>query len=156
MEIVVGVLSKLLTFTSLSSLSWNANNGGNAALRAKCLALKSGLTLESTTILDVSYLPVASGISTLGTCQSTATHAAPLCRVQFYTDTSDTSCIHAEAWLPDEWYGWFMGLGNRGLGGCTLFALSQDHLKLTPWHNRHSLRRAGLCVLPSFRHGCVQ
>lgn len=77
MEIVVGVLSKLLTFTSLSS-SWNANNGGDAALRAKCLALKSGLTLENTTILDVSYLPVASGISTLGTCQSKATHTAPL------------------------------------------------------------------------------
>ncbi|KAJ7819986.1 tannase and feruloyl esterase [Mycena olivaceomarginata] len=120
MEIVVGVLSKLLTFTSLSS-SWNANNGGNAALRAKCLALKSGLTLENTTILDVSYLPVASGISTLGTCQSKATHTAPLCRVQFYTDTSDTSRIHAEAWLPDEWYGRFMGLGNRGLGGCIAY-----------------------------------
>jgi hypothetical protein len=87
-------------------------------LRAKCLALKSGLNLENTTILDVTYLPVKSSIYTLGTCQSKATHTAPLCRVQFYTDTSDTSRIHAEAWLPDEWYGRFMGLGNRGLAGC--------------------------------------
>ncbi|KAJ6472691.1 tannase and feruloyl esterase [Mycena vitilis] len=116
MEFAVGILSRLLTFGSLSS-SLNANSG-DAALRERCLALKSGLHIENTTILNVSYLPVASSIATLGTCQFKATHAAPICRVQFHTDTSETSGIEAEAWLPDEWYGRFMGLGNRGLGGC--------------------------------------
>ncbi|KAJ7690008.1 hypothetical protein B0H14DRAFT_2211267, partial [Mycena olivaceomarginata] len=29
--------------------------------------------------------------------------------------------IHAEVWLPDEWYGRFMGLGNHGLGGCIAY-----------------------------------
>ncbi|KAG6845487.1 hypothetical protein H0H87_008384 [Tephrocybe sp. NHM501043] len=26
--------------------------------------------------------------------------------------------VHAEAWLPDVWYGRFLALGNGGLGGC--------------------------------------
>ncbi|KAJ7479847.1 hypothetical protein FB451DRAFT_1239987 [Mycena latifolia] len=56
-------------------------------------------------------------------CLSTAT-TAPLCRVQFYTNTSKTSGIYGEAWLPDEWYGRFMGLGNGGLSGC----IPYDHL----------------------------
>ncbi|KAJ7112953.1 tannase and feruloyl esterase [Mycena epipterygia] len=114
MEFAIGILSKLILTFSLNSL-WNT---GDAALREKCLSLKTGLNLENTTILDASYHPTASRIPTLGTCQSRATTTAPLCRVQFYTNTSDTSVIHAEGWLPDEWYGRFMGLGNRGLGGC--------------------------------------
>ncbi|KAJ7753494.1 tannase and feruloyl esterase [Mycena metata] len=116
MEFAVAILSKLLlTFSSFGS------NAGDPTLRAKCLDLKSGLNIENTTILDVSYLPKASKISTLGTCQSKATHSAPFCRVQFHTNTSATSGIDAEAWLPDEWFGRFMGLGNRGLGGCIAY-----------------------------------
>jgi len=44
--------------------------------------------------------------------------SAPLCRVQFRVNTSETSEIKAEAWLPDEWSGRFLALGNGGLGGC--------------------------------------
>ncbi|KAJ7739812.1 tannase and feruloyl esterase [Mycena metata] len=90
---------------------------------AKCLALQHSLHLENTTILNVAYIAAATNVSTPGTCQSTApVTAAPLCRVQFVINTTSTSAVHAEAWLPDVWFGRFLGLGNGGLGGCIDYA----------------------------------
>ncbi|KAK6992782.1 hypothetical protein R3P38DRAFT_2569070, partial [Favolaschia claudopus] len=89
---------------------------------SKCLLLVSHLKLENTTIIDASYVAAGSKVSTLGTCQDTADVNVPLCRVQFVTNTTNTSMVHAEAWLPDEWYGRFLGLGNGGLGGCIDYA----------------------------------
>ncbi|KAJ7202721.1 tannase and feruloyl esterase [Mycena haematopus] len=86
---------------------------------AKCLALKNTHNLENTTILDVEYVAAPANVSTAGSCQSTASvSAAPLCRVYLVINTTATSAVHAEAWLPDKWYGRFIGLGNGGLGGC--------------------------------------
>ncbi|KAJ7690845.1 tannase and feruloyl esterase [Mycena rosella] len=86
---------------------------------AKCLGLKNTLRLENTTILDVAYITAPTNVSTAGSCQSSApVTAAPLCRVYFVINTTATSAVHAEAWLPDTWYGRFLGLGNRGLNGC--------------------------------------
>ncbi|KAJ7135907.1 tannase and feruloyl esterase [Mycena epipterygia] len=79
----------------------------------RCLALKSGLHLENTTIVDVSYLTAGS--------KPKAYINSPLCRVQFSTNTTSTSAVRAEAWLPDEWYGRFLGVGNGGLGGCMAY-----------------------------------
>ncbi|KAF8189820.1 tannase and feruloyl esterase [Mycena galopus ATCC 62051] len=83
-----------------------------------CRALKSSLNLENTTIINVSYVSAGSKVATPGTCAKTADVSIPICRVQFATKTTDTSVVHAEAWLPDEWYGRFLGIGNSGLGGC--------------------------------------
>ncbi|KAJ7778149.1 tannase and feruloyl esterase [Mycena metata] len=92
---------------------------GAEDLSAKCLALKNNLQLENTTILDVSYIAAPTNVSTAGSCQSSApVTAAPLCRVYFVINTTDTSAVHAEAWLPDTWFGRFLGLGNGGLNGC--------------------------------------
>ncbi|KAJ7099778.1 tannase and feruloyl esterase [Mycena epipterygia] len=89
----------------------------------KCLALQKSLHLENTTILNVTYIPAATNVSTPGTCQSTApVTAAPLCRVYFVINTTSSSAVHAEAWLPDTWFGRFLGLGNGGLGGCIDYA----------------------------------
>ncbi|KAF7363682.1 Carboxylic ester hydrolase [Mycena sanguinolenta] len=89
---------------------------------AKCLALKSSLNLENTTILDVEYVLGRTTVNTPGACLGDKQHvSSPLCRVQFSTQTSPTSAIRAEAWLPDEWYGRFLGIGNAGLDGCILY-----------------------------------
>ncbi|KAJ7907545.1 tannase and feruloyl esterase [Mycena leptocephala] len=96
---------------------------------AKCLALQNRLHLENTTILNVTYVAAPTNVTTPGSCQLTApvnappvstvpVSAAPLCRIQFVIHTTTTSAVHAEAWLPDTWYGRFLGLGNGGLGGC--------------------------------------
>ncbi|KAJ7336239.1 tannase and feruloyl esterase [Mycena albidolilacea] len=108
----LGFLSNLLTSSLLFS-SWIPGEHHTA-----CLALKSGLNVENTTIIDVSYVPAGSKVATLGTCAERADVSVSLCRVQFFTNTTTTSVVHGEAWLPDEWYGRFLGLGNGGLGGC--------------------------------------
>ncbi|KAJ7917031.1 tannase and feruloyl esterase [Mycena leptocephala] len=87
----------------------------------KCLALKSNLNLENTTILDVAYLAGDTTVKPRGSCVNTAHVTVPLCRVEFSTQTSAKSAVRAEAWLPDEWYGRFLGTGNGGLGGCILY-----------------------------------
>ncbi|KAJ7249408.1 tannase and feruloyl esterase [Mycena rebaudengoi] len=86
---------------------------------AKCLALKQSLRLENTTILDVAYIAAPTTVSTPGSCQSSApVTSAPLCRVEFVINTTSTSAVHAEAWLPDTWFGRFLATGNGGFGGC--------------------------------------
>ncbi|KAJ7207215.1 tannase and feruloyl esterase [Mycena pura] len=106
-------LSNLVTSSIPLLASWT-----HGEQYTKCLALKSSLTLENTTILDVSYVAAGSTVKLHGQCVPKAHVAAPLCRVQFSTQTSSTSAIRAEAWLPDEWYGRFLAVGNGGLGGC--------------------------------------
>ncbi|KAF7349303.1 Carboxylic ester hydrolase [Mycena sanguinolenta] len=113
MEFSFKFISQLLTSGLPLLSSWNPGENHKA-----CLTLKSNLKLENTTVIDVSYVPAGSKVSTLGTCAKTADVNVPLCRVQFSTKTTDTSVVHAEAWLPDEWYGRFLGTGNGGLGGC--------------------------------------
>jgi hypothetical protein len=96
-----------------------------SAASANCLALQKRLHLENTTIINVTYVAAPTNVTTPGSCQSSApVTSAPLCRVQFVINTTTTSAVHAEAWLPDTWYGRFMGLGNGGLGGCGLSIIS--------------------------------
>ncbi|KIJ29926.1 hypothetical protein M422DRAFT_115059, partial [Sphaerobolus stellatus SS14] len=83
----------------------------------KCASLKNSLNLENTTIIASTHIPAGSNISTPGVCQSSATVTSAVCRVQAFVNTT-TSSVHFEAWLPDEWFGKFLGLENGGLGGC--------------------------------------
>ncbi|KAJ7330892.1 tannase and feruloyl esterase [Mycena albidolilacea] len=84
-----------------------------------CLSLKTSLHLDNTTILNTTYIAAPTNITTPGICQSTApVTSAPLCRVEFVINTTSSSAVHAEAWLPDTWYGRFLEVGDGGLGGC--------------------------------------
>ncbi|KLO15211.1 tannase and feruloyl esterase [Schizopora paradoxa] len=91
---------------------------------SSCTALQGLHSIQNTTILSAVYYtePVtAIPLQIVQSCyyrfQSINT-SVPLCRVQFGVNTSETSEIKAEAWLPDEWNGRFLALGNGGLGGC--------------------------------------
>ncbi|RFN52957.1 tannase and feruloyl esterase [Fusarium flagelliforme] len=53
------------------------------------------------------------------TCTSTSEVVkADICRLSFDVDTSTNSSVRFEAWLPLDWSGRFLGVGNGGLGGC--------------------------------------
>ncbi|TDL20299.1 tannase and feruloyl esterase [Rickenella mellea] len=84
----------------------------------RCNALNGNLELPDTTILNTSYIAGQTTVPTPGSCQPSANVPVSLCRVEFVITTSDSSSVHAEAWLPDEWSGRFLALGNGGLGGC--------------------------------------
>jgi hypothetical protein len=87
-----------------------------------CSALTS-LHIENTTITNAFYQVAGTNFSMPDTSYSgcgsyfNVAHAN-VCRVQGFVNTSSTSSVAFEVWLPDVWYGRFMGLGNGGLAGC--------------------------------------
>ncbi|KIJ56014.1 hypothetical protein M422DRAFT_219295 [Sphaerobolus stellatus SS14] len=84
----------------------------------RCLSLKDTLHLENTTILTVQRIAAGTNITTPGSCQSSAPVSANACRVLAVTNTTLQSAVHWEIWLPDQWFGRFLAVGNGGLGGC--------------------------------------
>lgn len=50
-----------------------------------------------------------------------------LCRVKMYVSTSKKSGVSLETWLPLDWSGRFLSVGNGGLGGC----ISYDDMAYT-------------------------
>jgi len=47
-------------------------------------------------------------------------NSVDVCRVAGVVNTSSTSSVTFEMWLPDTWYGRVLTAGNGGLGGCKL------------------------------------
>ncbi|KAF5336719.1 hypothetical protein D9758_015082 [Tetrapyrgos nigripes] len=87
-----------------------------------CINLKEILHLENTTIISTLYVEANSTVNTAGSCQSRATVTSSICRVYASVNTSSTSATKFEMWLPDEWYGRFLTVGNGGFAGCIDYA----------------------------------
>ncbi|KAJ7073308.1 tannase and feruloyl esterase [Mycena belliarum] len=112
----------LLLYAALSAVSWHSCLAADPAA-LKCLSLQKTLHIENTMVLNTEYVAGARNVTTPGSCQSTAkVEGAPLCRVQFVVNTTSTSSVYGEAWLPDTWYGRFLTTGNGGLGGCPQYS----------------------------------
>ena len=84
-----------------------------------CQSLVSGFDFSSlnTTILSSKYYRNASEIETLNTFEPITSAGPSVCRVQFVVNTSATSAVKAEAWLPTDWNRRSLTLGNGGLSG---------------------------------------
>lgn len=116
----LAVISLLLVClcTSVSAIDGNAS----------CATLQSTLQLENTTILSVSYVPANSTVMTAGTCQSSATVTTSICRVYAQVATTNSSTTKFEMWLPDEWFGRFVTVGNGGLNGCKPYLVNCNEM----------------------------
>ncbi|KAF7325061.1 Carboxylic ester hydrolase [Mycena kentingensis (nom. inval.)] len=120
------VLAALLSFTCPLVL---AKPTPPVDYAAKCTALPTTLKLANTSIVGATYITASTNVSTPGSCVSVAPiSSAPLCRLQFITNTSSSSSFYAEAWLPDVWFGRFLGTGNAQLGGCVDYTVMNDGL----------------------------
>ena len=106
----------------LVALASSASAQNTSALAAACTALvsdssSSTFSALNTTIFNATFFDGPATVDALGVCQATADISVPLCRVEFFVNTSDVSAITAEMWLPADFNGRMLGLGNGGLGG---------------------------------------
>lgn len=92
------------------------------------------LSLEKITILNASYIHAASNISTPGSCQSSAIVPVDVCRIYGVVNTTSDSAVKFEIWLPSEWHGRFLGVGNGGLGGCRFHSCSSTSIFISKTH----------------------
>ncbi|KAK1218099.1 hypothetical protein PQX77_019230 [Marasmius sp. AFHP31] len=85
-------------------------------------SLSSTKFSNKTTLYDVSLVPAESTLQfpdTDASCIPTPRPiVADICRVTMLVETSNSSSINMEAWLPRNWTGRFLNFGNGGLAGC--------------------------------------
>ncbi|KAL0576495.1 hypothetical protein V5O48_005470 [Marasmius crinis-equi] len=79
---------------------------------------------QPTQIFQASVVPAGTTIEFPDADPSCQSDSSPqvlsddICRVTLEVETSSTSRINMEAWLPRNWTGRFLSTGNGGLGGC--------------------------------------
>ncbi|KAF9255274.1 tannase and feruloyl esterase [Marasmius fiardii PR-910] len=77
---------------------------------------------QNTTLFQASIIPAGSTIQFPDTDPSCNRNpqivSSDICRITMQVETSPSSNIRMEAWLPRNWTGRFLSTGNGGLGGC--------------------------------------
>lgn len=116
-------------FFSIATIAASASVSYATSFQENCESLAESVKLDHP--FDVSfvrYIPpnvtidlVAEGLNT--TCaglSGTMTIPVPVgfCRLSLRIDTSNSSEVYMEAWLPDNWEGRTLMTGNGGLAGC--------------------------------------
>lgn len=98
------------------------NCAGLRSLKQPNVSITDAVPLIPGTTFDASADP---------TCvQPTYNNTVAICRVRGEVNTSSTSSITFEMWLPDTWYGRVLTVGNGALGGCKQFLLSRTWSRL--------------------------
>ena len=126
-ESLPGTLDRLMLPLQLMLLGIATQVGlaVSAQMGDPCSALAS-LSFENTTITSTFHQEAGTNFSTpdsiIPSCGSPFSNLAHanVCRIQGFINTTSESSVKFEAWLPDIWYGRFIGLGNGGLGGCMI------------------------------------
>jgi feruloyl esterase len=131
MQALLGFALPLLLQLNIAFASAYPRTLNNADIKdpsLRCRALLSHTGFGRTTIVNATYYPKAAPVDGLPQSQCLLENkptnvTVPLCRVSFVVNTTDSSQVKAEAWLPDEWYGRFLAAGNGGLNGCIDYSL---------------------------------
>ncbi|KAF5679224.1 tannase feruloyl esterase [Fusarium heterosporum] len=112
-------LSIILLLTGLSSTSSASLSPG---FIEDCESLGQRAHLQNATIHASEAVQAGTNLTFPfyhATCSPTSqVVTSDICRLSFDVATSDNSSVRFEAWLPREWSGRFLGVGNGGLGGC--------------------------------------
>lgn len=131
----------LQTLISFVGLFATAVSLPASPFQRKCAALADKIKLDLPfTVNLATYLPPdvlvngkAEGVNE--TCLApgidyvAASIPVGVCRLHLRVETTSTSEVHIEVWLPENWTGRLLTTGNGGLAGCT-YRYSSD---LTPY-----------------------
>ncbi|KAI1269708.1 tannase and feruloyl esterase [Xylariaceae sp. FL1019] len=103
-----------------------------------CINFADRLSISNVTVIASSHelkgtvIPLPGTVESCGGPYLTANVTSNLCRLVLLVDTSSTSAVQIEAWLPDKksWNGRFLGTGNGGEGGCIDYSTIQNGAEL--------------------------
>ncbi|KAF2742817.1 tannase and feruloyl esterase [Sporormia fimetaria CBS 119925] len=92
------------------------------AFQKKCLSFKPESLVKGATRNVLEFVPAGTILSFPDndpTCnRGSQLVSRDLCRIALNIETSGSSSITFEAWLPDDWSGRFLATGNGGIDGC--------------------------------------
>lgn len=114
-------MSSRYSLATLAGLLSYGSAAVTGTYSSRCTSFGASLAFPNTTVLHTTYYPDAQNFTLPGadpTCQLSAENYVPLCRIAMLVDTTDSSQVVMEAWLPDKWSGRVGTVGNGGLGGC--------------------------------------
>ncbi|KAI8630676.1 tannase and feruloyl esterase [Xylariaceae sp. FL1651] len=105
-----------------------------ACSTSTCDTFNKELSIANVTVIASSHelkgatIPLPGTVESCGGPHLTADITADLCRLVLLVETSPSSAVQIEAWLPDEktWNGRLLGTGNGGEGGCIDYATMQN------------------------------
>ncbi|KAI5820797.1 tannase and feruloyl esterase [Pyronema omphalodes] len=110
-----------------------------------CVSFGASLNLPNTKVLHTTHLSGNQTFSLPGadpTCDQSTTAAASLCRLSLLVNTTTSSQVQMELWLPDDWSGRTSVVGNGGLNGCIDYAnlnyLSSYNFAVVGSNNGHN------------------
>jgi len=113
--------SLLHAYTSFANPS-QSTNFALGDFQTKCSSIIPKLKIENATVYFSTFIPAGTNLSlpeNNSTCgQTFQLVSVDLCRIALYVSTSKRSGINMEAWLPANWTGRFLSVGNGGLAGC--------------------------------------
>lgn len=90
-----------------------------------CSGLSQSLALPNTTVYSTTFVSAGTNLTIannpVGCNRPSQVADVDVCRVSMLYETGPTSNVTLEAWLPFNWTGRFLGVGNGGLGGCIYY-----------------------------------
>ena len=111
----------VLSFTTPTSPIFGTK-GAVDNFEARCNSFQPEACVHNSMRRAVEYVPAGTNLSFSDEDESCGRSSqvvhVDLCRVALSIQTSNTSSVEMEIWLPRNWSGRFLGTGNGGLGGC--------------------------------------
>ncbi|KAH7349062.1 Tannase/feruloyl esterase [Pyrenochaeta sp. MPI-SDFR-AT-0127] len=115
------ILFTLGVFSNLIALG-NTLKPGSDDFSKQCSSVAGKLRIPNSSISFANYVTAGTTLQFPGndpTCTRTSQAvSADICRIGLNITTSASSGLRMEAWLPRNWTGRFLSVGNGGLGGC--------------------------------------
>lgn len=118
--------SLLASLLSVPAVLGSPISNNDTDFESKCASIASTLSIENGVVYFSEFVAAGTNLSLPDNDPSCTTPSvlvpADICRIALSVATSNRSGISMEAWLPADWQGRFLSVGNGGLNGCVDYA----------------------------------